>query len=58
MNREFEKIPHTTNLDSMKYVKVENQSENFLFNFEDLGKSFLLLDNHLSGKIIGFSKKM
>ena len=53
MNREFEKIPHTTNLDSMKYVKVENQSENFLFNFEDLGKSFLLLDNHLTGKIIG-----
>ena len=37
----------------MKYVKVENQSENFLFNFQDFPKSFQLLDNHHSSKIIG-----
>ena len=41
----------------MKYVKVENQSENFLFNFQDFPKSFQLLDNHHSSKIIGDTQR-
>ena len=57
MNRKFVKILLHTNQNSMKYVKVENQSGNFLFNFQDFPKSFQLLDNHHSSKIIGDTQR-